>query len=239
MNLIARRPGTGALLITSAILSVLGFAVLGPAFGWPGVLEESGTTALDKYLHAETAIRSGFYLMTLASLAMIPAAFGLQAATSTDRTAARVITAFGVLGAFAQMLGWLRWVVAVPVQAHAWAAASADPMARRAIATSYDTLNAYAGATLGEHLGFLLQGIWATGVFVLALRVTGIPRWVTWPGIVLSGFWTIALTVGSATSTHALKTAGNSAYTGWYVWLIVLGVVIARRRVGPTVASNS
>jgi lysylphosphatidylglycerol synthetase-like protein (DUF2156 family) len=229
----ARRTGTGLLLIASALLSILGYAVLAPAFGWPDVLDEPGTTALDKYVDAERTIRTGFYVMTLASLVLIPAAVGLRAAVSRDSTAARAITAFGVLAAFAQMLGWLRWVIAVPVQADAWVAARGDDTARTAVATAYDTLNAYAGGTLGEHLGWLLQGIWAVGVFVLALRATGIPRWVSGIGLALSVVWAALVPYATAVGDDTLETVGLNVYTAWYVWLLVLGVVIAVRRVGP------
>ena len=229
----ARRPLTGLFLVASALLSVVGYVVLASAFGWPDVLDEPGVSALDRYVDAEPGIRAGFYVMTLASLALIPAAFGLQAAISRDHTAARVVTAFGVLGAFAQMLGWLRWVVAVPVQADAWVAAEGDPVARAAVTTSYDTLNAYAGGTLGEHLGWLLQGIWAVGVFVLALRATGVPRWVSWPGLVLSAGWAAVVPAATAAGADGAETVGLNVYTVWYVWLMVLGVVVAVRRVRP------
>ncbi len=229
----ARRTGTGLLLVASALLSILGYAILAPAFDWPAVLDEPGVTALDKYVDAEAAIRTGFYVMALASLVLVPAAFGLQAAVSRDRAAARAVTAFGVLAAFAQMLGWLRWVVAVPMQADAWVAARGDETARTAVATAYDTLNAYAGGTLGEHLGWLLQGIWAVGVFVLALRATGIPRWVSVIGLVLSAIWAALVPFATAVGDDTLETLGLNVYTAWYVWLLVLGVIVAARRVGP------
>jgi hypothetical protein len=231
-----RRPLTGALLIASAVLSVAGYVILGSQFGWPDVLDERGTTALDKFLDAQAAIRAGFYVMALSSLAMIPAAFGLQAATARDLTAARVVTAFGVLGAFAQLLGWLRWVTAVPVQAELWTAAGTDQQARAAVAVAYDSLNAYAGGTLGEHLGWLLQGLWAVGVFVLALRSEGIPRWLSGIGLALAVGWAATVPLATAAGIASLETIGLSVYSAWYVWMLVFGFMIAFRRVGPPTA---
>ncbi len=83
-DLPARRPVTGVFLIGSAVLSIIGFLVLGTQFGWPDVLDEPGTTALDAYRDAETPIRVGFYVMAMASLAMIPAAYGLRPACRTQ-----------------------------------------------------------------------------------------------------------------------------------------------------------
>lgn len=230
---VARRPALGASLIGSAVLSVVGYLILGSAFGWPDVLDEPGSTALDKYIAAETAIRLGFYAMTLSSLLLIPAAIALQAATVADHTAARVVTAFGVLGAFAQMLGWLRWVVAVPVQADLWTAAATDQQARQAVSVAYDSLNAYAGGTLGEHLGWLLQAAWAIGIFVFALRTAGIPRWLSWTGLALALGWAATVPLATATGAAGLETIGMSIYSAWYVWILVLGVAISARRVGP------
>lgn len=229
-----RRPLTGGYLIASGLLAVAGFVVLGGAFGWPGVLDEPGTTALDRYDAARTAVRWGFYVMTLSSLALVPAAFGLQGALSRDTTAARTVTATGVLAAFAQMLGWLRWVTAVPVQADAWRAAGTDEQQRFAVATAYDTLNAYAGATLGEHLGWLLQAIWAIGLAVLALRATGLPRWLSGLGLVLAVAWAPLVVVGTAADVVVAETLGVSIlYSVWYVWLLVLGAYLVLRPVGP------
>lgn len=228
-----RRPVTGALLIASAALFIVGFAVLAPAFGWPGVLDEPGTVTLDRYVAAETSIRVGFYAMTLSSLVLIPGAFGLHAAFGRDDALARTITSFGVLGAFAQLLGWLRWVIAVPVQADLWLAAGEDTQARHAVATAFDTLNAYAGGTVGEHLGWLLQGLWAVGVFVLVLRVVGIPRWLAWSGLVVSAGWAILVPIGTAADVMWAEIIGVSAlYSLWYVLMVVLGVVLITRHVG-------
>ncbi len=137
------------------------------------------------------------------------------------------------------MLGWLRWVTAVPVQADLWEQAGTDESARFAVATSYDTLNAYAGATLGERLGWLLQGIWAVGVFVLAERAVGVPRWLSSVGLVLSLGWAVLTPLGTAADVGWAEAAGVAVlYTGWYLWMALLGSVLLRRRVGPAGVQN-
>ncbi len=236
---LGRRPITGLLLVASALLAVAGYIVLGTQFDWPAILDEPGVNALDTYVAAEQATRAGFYVMALSSLVLIPAAFALQAATTLDHTAARIITAFGVLGAFAQLLGWLRWPITMPAVADSWVAAQGDPTAEAAVAASYDVLNTYAGGALGEHLGWLLQGVWAVGVFVIGLRAVGLPRWVSWIGVVLAAGWAVAVPVGTALGNGPLEFWGLNVYTGWYVWLLVLGVVVAVRRVGPPVADSA
>ncbi len=173
-----RLPVTGALLVASAVLSLLGYAILGTQFGWPAVLDEPGTAALDRFVAAEQWVRAGFYLFLLSSLLLVPGAIAVQDGLTRGQTAARAITAFGVLGAFAQMLGWVRWPLTVPRLADRWTDPAATDADLAATAAVYDLVNGYAGGALGEHLGWLLQGVWAVGasLFVLRARPAAVVR---------------------------------------------------------------
>ena len=74
-----RRPqGTGTLLIASAVLSVGGYVVLGTQFGWPAVLDEPASRALDAFVESAVWVRFGFYLFLLSSLVLVPVAIGLH-----------------------------------------------------------------------------------------------------------------------------------------------------------------
>lgn len=46
-------------------------------------------------------VRTGFYVFLVSSLVLVPAAIGVQDGLTRGQTGARVVTAFGVLGAFA------------------------------------------------------------------------------------------------------------------------------------------
>jgi hypothetical protein len=156
-----RASGTGALLVASGLLSIVGYVVLGTQFGWPAVLDEPGTTALDAFVDAQAWVRFGFYVFLLSSLVLIPAAIGLHEHFGRSSVAGRSIAAFGVLGAFAQLLGWVRWPLAVPALADAWTDPAPGATGREVAAGSYDVLNAYAGGAVGEHLGWLPKaGSW-------------------------------------------------------------------------------
>ncbi len=225
-----RRPAaTGLLLIGSAVLSVGGYLVLGTQFGWPGVLDEPGTSALDAFVREQAWVRFGFYLFLLSSLLLVPAAIGLHALVGRRSTASASVAAFGVLGAFAQMLGWVRWPIAVPVLADRWTDPAATSTGREATAAAYDVLNAYSGAALGEHLGWLLQGIWAVGVGVLLLRSGAVPRWFAWSGLVLAALWAGAVPLATAVGLATLELWGLNLYTAWYLWLLLLGVLLVAR----------
>ena len=231
-----RSTGTGILLVTSAVLSVGGYLVLGTQFGWPAVLDEPGTTALDAFVAAEAWVRCGFYLFRLSSLVLVPAAIGLSVDEGDRGGSSTVISvaAFGVLGAFAQMLGWVRWPMTVPGLADAWADPTASATQREATAAAYDVLNGYAGGAVGEHLGWLLQGIWAVGIAVLLLRSGRSPRWFARFGLVLAAAWALAVPTATAMGQGTLELWGLNAYTAWYLWLLAYGILLVRRAPGRT-----
>ena len=222
--------GTGLALAASGVLSAVGSGVLAAAFGWPGVLDERGTTALPAFAAAETAVRAGFVLMLVSSVLIVPAAYGLEQALARPGAAARALTTFGVAGALFQVLGWVRWPVTVPVLSDAYAAAP-DEAGRTAVAASYDVLNHYAGGAVGEQLGWLFQGVWAVGVGVLVLRAVGVPRWFAVVGLALASLWAVLVPLAGFLGSPALDAAGQPAYALWYVWLLALGVVLVLRTV--------
>jgi hypothetical protein len=235
----ARRwPVTGALLIAAAVLAAAGAAWLSTAFGWPDVLDEPGSVALPSFLAAESAARTAFYLLLVSSLLLIPVAIYLeQLFGGPSRPGVRVVTAFGVLGGFAQILGWVRWPVTVPHLADAYA--TTDEASRGAISASYDVLNRYAGGALGEHLGWLFQGLWAVGIAVLLLRVTGIPKWFTIIGLALTALWLPMLWGSGLFAAEWLAPVGSTISAVWYLWLLALGVLVMVRKVGPMQAPTS
>lgn len=228
-----RRPVAGGFLVASALLSVLGYIILGTQFGWPAVLDEPADVALDAFVESERWVRAGFYVFLMSSLVLIPGAIALEEAITRGHSAARMITAFGVLGAFAQLLGWVRWPLTIPGVAERWSDPNANESDRAATAATYELINAYAGGALGEHLGWLLQGIWAIGVSVFVLKTRGLPRWFRLVGLPLAVGYGITVPLATALGNAGLEFWGLNIYSGWYVWLLVLGVLLIIRPVTP------
>lgn len=236
-TLTARRwPLTGALLVAVAVLAAIGALVLGAAFNWPAVLDEPGRTALPAFGADESVIRAGFYAELLSSLLLVPAAYGLSQALSRGSQAARVLTTFGVAGALFQILGWVRWPVAVPGLAERFADPAASEAERTATAAAYDVLNAYAGGAVGEHLGWLLQAPWAIAVGVLALTARGVPGWFAGIGLGAAIGWAVLIVPEPYVPVlggDAVASLAFGVYAGWFVWLATLGVLMALRPVAP------
>lgn len=220
-----------ALLVGAAVLAAAGAAWLAAVFGWPEVLDAPGAEALPAFAADADAIQTAFYLLLTSSLLLIPAAIYLEHVVGGgSRPGVRVVTVFGVLGGFSQILGWVRWPVSVPHLSEAYAAG--DEATRLAVASAYDVLNRYAGAALGEHLGWLFQGLWAVGLGVLLLRVSGVPRWFAGLGIGMSLVWWPLTMASGLVAVDWPAAVGSSVSVLWYLWLIGLGALVAVRRLG-------
>jgi hypothetical protein len=219
---------TGGFLVTSALLVTVGAIILSTVFDWPAVLDEPGTVVLPAFARDEQAVRFGFILMLFSSLVLVPAAYGLEDVFTRSTPAARAMTTFGVAGALFQLLGWVRWPITVPYLADTYATAT-DDVTRQATASAFDVLNHYAGGALGEHLGWLLQAIWAVALGVVLVRAAGVPRWFSWLGLGLAVVWAALVPGAGLLESDALNTLGQPVYTAWYVWLLGLGVLLLWR----------
>ncbi len=90
------------------------------------------------------------------------------------------------------------------------------------------TLNRLLGVGIGEHLGYLLTGLWTLLVAASILATAVLPAWL---GV-------IGLPIGAALMFGALEFVGTNekvgwrlagtivpiAYIAWSLWLVVLGV---------------
>ena len=226
----------GLLLAAAAILSAIGYAILGPAFDWPAILDEPGTVALPAFIAHETAVRAGFLVMLASSTLLVAAAVYAHQAWARTTAGDITVSVFGVLGATIQTFGWARWPVAMPALADSYAAV---PEAQRAaLASDYDLLNSYAGGTLGEHLGWMFQAVWAVGLAWWLWQRSGMPQWLTGAGLGISVLWAITLPVGTGFGLPALEFVGVNSYSLWFVWLLALGSWASLKKVRPPAVAS-
>ena len=136
------------------------------------------------------------------------------------------------LAALVQAIGLVRWPFAVPELARRYVAAQgADGQAiRRSIELTFATLHRLLGVGIGEHLGYLLTGLWTLLVSASILSTAIVPGWL---GI-------IGLPIGVALLVGPLEFVGPNekdgwplagmivpiAYVGWSLWLVALGVFL-------------
>ena len=77
-------------------------------------------------------------------------------------TASLLALVVGVLAGLVQVLGLLWWVYLVPALARAHGDAEASDSTRDAVAVTFRAFHQYLGVGVGEHLGYLLTGVWTT-----------------------------------------------------------------------------
>lgn len=94
-----------------------------------------------------------------------------------------------------QILGLVRWPFAIPELARRYVAADGlqAAAARETIEVVFATLNRLLGVGIGEHLGYLLTGLWTVLVAVSILSTAAIAPWLGWVGLPIG----VALLLGS------------------------------------------
>ena len=221
---------TAALLIAVPIAFNVAFFELGRAFDYPNILRKEPDEILRRFAAAGSGLILRWEALLLSALAMLPlvALLAVALAASPALTVASVVV--GSAAALVQALGLVRWPFAVPELARRYVAADgADAQAtRRAIEVTFTTLHRLLGVGVGEHLGYLLTGIWTLLVAASVLSTAVLPGWLGLMGIPIG----VALLIGTLEfvgpyEEHGWSMAGTIvpiAYIAWSLWLIALGV---------------
>jgi hypothetical protein len=136
----------------------------------------------------------------------------------------------GSAAALVQALGLVRWPFAVPELARRYVAADGpgEAATRQAIELVFATLHRLLGVGIGEHLGYLLTGVWTLLIAGCVMTTAVLPVWLGLVGIPIG----IALLVGALefagpNEERGWPAAGTIvpiAYIAWSVWLLALGV---------------
>jgi hypothetical protein len=226
-----RRTAALSLIASGAIAAVASIG-LSVRFGWPDILDAPATEALPAFAKIAGTVQTLFLLQMAASLVLIPGVIALHRLLARSRgtdAALLTVTAFGIIAPVIQSLGWVRWPLVVPVLAERYLDPDVSAATKEATAASYELLNAYAGGALGEHLGWLLQGVWAVGIAILAWRAADVaPTWLRRTLAVLALAWVVTLVPAGWLDSDALTALGSTVYSVWYLGLLVLGVTLLR-----------
>jgi hypothetical protein len=126
----------------------------------------------------------------------------------------------------------VRWPFAVPELARRYVAAEGPDAeaTRRTIELTFATLHRLLGVGIGEHLGYLLTGLWTLLVAASILSTAVLPGWLGVVGLPIG----VALLVGTLefvgpNEKDGWPLAGTIvpiAYIAWSLWLIALGLLL-------------
>ena len=132
--------------------------------------------------------------------------------------------------ALVQALGLARWPFLVPELARRYAAADGPAAAstRQTVEVLFAAFHRLFGVGIGEHLGYLLTGLWTILAAVSIVSTTVLPPWLGWIGVVIGA----ALLLGSLEFVGPNEKGGWSlagtivpiAYVAWSLWLVALGI---------------
>jgi hypothetical protein len=225
--------GATILLIAVPIAFNLAFLELSRTFDYPGILRQPADVILRRFDAGGTGLRLRWQALLISALGMLPLVALSSAALDAGSGLTVTTVVVGSAAALVQALGIARWPFAVPELARRYVAADGpDAAAARAtIETVFVTLHRLFGVGIGEHLGYLLTGIWTILVAFGILSGTAVAPWLGWLGLPIGA----AMLVGSLEYVGPNEQAGwplagmivPIAYVGWSLWLIAVGIGLA------------
>ena len=222
---------TAVLLIAVPIAFNLAFFELGRTFDYPNILRKEPDEILRRFAAGGSGLILRWHALLLSALAMLPLAVLVAVTLNAPEALDVASVAVGAGAALVQALGLVRWPFAVPELARRYVAAPEGPegaATRQTVVVVFATLHRLLGVGIGEHLGYLLTGVWTLLVAGSIMSTAVLPGWLGLIGIPIG----IALLVGTLefvgpNEEHGWPLAGAIvpiAYIAWSAWLIALGV---------------
>lgn len=223
---------TGLLLIAVPVAFNLAFFELGRVFDYPNILRKEPDEILRRFAAGGTGLVLRWHALLLSALAMLPLVALLAVVLAAPPVFTAVAIVVGAAAALVQTLGLVRWPFAVPELARRYVAADGPDGegTRRTIEVVFATLNRLLGVGIGEHLGYLLTGLWTLLVCGSILSTAVLPGWIGLIGLPIG----VALLIGSLEFAGPNEKDGWSlagtivpiAYISWSLWLVALGVLL-------------
>lgn len=220
----------GIVLIVAPLWFNATFMLLAKRFDYPRILRRPPDEILERFRAGGPALVLLWWAFMLSGLLLISAAVLLGQVLGFSAILP-LATTIGVLAGLVQMLGLLRWVYLVPSLARSYADVTGGREQREADLAVFRAMHRYAGVGIGEHLGYLLTGLWSLLVGVVVVLGGGaVPPWLGWPGIALGA----GLMVGSAEFLGPNEERGWAfagalvpvLYISWSVWLFAMGLAL-------------
>src|SRR3954454_13084717 len=195
------------LLILVPIAFNLAFFELGRTFDYPAILRKEPDEILRRFAAGGSGLILRWQALLLSALAMLPLAALVAVALAPPAALAITSVVVGAAAALVQTLGLVRWPLAVPELARRYIAADGPNAAatRGSIEVVFATLHRLLGVGIGEHLGYLLTGLWTLLVAASILSTLVLPAWLGIIGVPIG----IALLVGT------LEFVGPNERDGW------------------------
>lgn len=213
-----------ALLITEAVTVTVPVMILGKYFNFPDILREPAAKAFELFEASQPKIVLGYYIFMLSALVFIPLSYAIKNffLEKSSATALRALTVLGATVAIVQSIGFIRWIFTMPYLTNIY---FAHPEDRATVAIMYETLNRYAGMSIGEHLGFLAMGSWTILLGVIIMKSGELKKWIGVTGIATGMLILVSVAehFGGAWSGF-FGTINFAANAIWTLWIMVISI---------------
>lgn len=222
--------GAAALLIAVPIAFNLAFFELGRTFDYPNILREPPDVILRRFAAGGTPLLLRWQALLLSALAMLPLVGLLAVVLGAPAALTALSIVVGSAAALVQALGLVRWPFLVPELARRYVAADGPEAApaRQTVEVVFASVHRLLGVGIGEHLGYLLTGVWTFIVSLSILSSAAVAPWLGWLGLPIgAGLLLGSLEFVGSNEKAGWSTAGTIvpiAYVAWSAWLIALGV---------------
>lgn len=230
---------TGILLIAITVGFNTFFTLLAMNFEYPDVLRFPTGYVLEQYHAGGSGLTLQWYGMVIVSILIIPAALLLQQILADKEIPyLTMATVFGVLAGVMNFLGFIRWVFVVPHLADVYVDPASSQATRDAVVVVFEAFHLYAGFSLGEHLGYLFNGVWTLLLGLAMLKSPYFKPWLGWLGLIAAPLIIFGSAEGAGLEIASLVNVAGFAL--WSIWLIAAGIILLRakpgsiRRAAPT-----
>jgi hypothetical protein len=220
---------TGLLLLVLPVAYNLFFALLARGFDYPDILRQPTSQVLERFAAGGSRLVLVWWGFAMSAVLFAPAVVLVSATLGDADPAVRALaTAIGLLAALVQFLGLVRWPFAVPHLARLAGDPATIPATREAVEVVFQTLNRYLGVGVGEHLGYLLTGLWTALAGVALIQSDLLHPLFGAVGLLLAPLFVLgSLEFVGPFEPRGWKLAGTLvpfAYIGWSIWLLALGI---------------
>jgi hypothetical protein len=222
---------TAVLLIALPILFNAAFALLAAAFDYPDILRRPSSEVLARFRAGGSRLVLLWWAFAMTAVLFVPLAVMLPAVLAGASDVVLLLsTVTGVLAGSVQFLGLIRWPFLVPYLARVDAGTGSSAARHEAVDIVFQAFNRYLGVAVGEHLGYLLTGMWSVLVGVALTQSDAAPGWLGLAGIVIG----VVLAICSLEFVGPAEPAGWKlaglvipvAYITWSAWLLVTGIFV-------------
>ncbi|OYQ49178.1 hypothetical protein CHU92_00450 [Flavobacterium cyanobacteriorum] len=214
---------TSLLLFAEALSVTIPVIILGNYFNFPDILREPASKAFELFKMNQNEIQAGYYIFLISSLLYIPLSYQLSQWFKSERKIlSQALQGLGIATTVFQSIGFIRWIFTMPFLTEMY---FGNTSSKETAALLYETLNRYAGMSIGEHLGFIAMGSWTIILAALIIKQNTIKKWLGYAGLfigILLLFSVIEHFGGKqAPIFGALNFIANSLWTFWIVAIAI------------------